>query len=148
MQNARLSELSSIERELLELIIVLPRVAHVALEQVCLEWLDSDPARQILDAYQQLWFSGQSLELDDVLKAIDDPLKELVATLAEQARAKNPYSQIYTPFRLQILTSRMCEIHEQRARSQKIAELQAKGLAEQEEQDILQTVIRESLRRQ
>jgi DNA primase len=76
---ARPSDLTPLERELLELVIVSPLVAPMALERVQPDWLQCDAARQMLDAYQELEFAGHPLDFESVLIALEDPsLKSLL----------------------------------------------------------------------
>lgn len=145
----RPGDLSPYERELLELIIVAPQVAPIALERVQSGWLECDAAQAMLDAYQQLEFSGQSLEFDSVLVALEDPsLKSLLVTLHEQANAKLGYTSESAEDRLRVLTHRMGERQDEMRRQQQVSELQKSDLSETEELDVLQDVIRQARLRQ
>jgi DNA primase len=145
----RPSDLSPFERELLELIIVAPEVAPVALERVQLGWLQCAAAQQMLDAYQQLEFDGQSLEFSSVLNALEDPsLKSLLVTLYEQANAKLRFTRESAENRLRVLTQRMGEQEDVLRRQQQISTLEKKELSPQDELDMLQDVIRQARLRQ
>lgn len=144
----RPGDLAPFERELLELIIVAPQVAPVALERVQPGWLECDAARAMLDAYQQLEFSGESLEFSSVLIALEDPsLKSLLVTLHEQANAKLHYTRDSAEHRLRVLTQRMGERQDALRRQHEMDSLQ-KGLPAEEELDILQQVVRQARLRQ
>lgn len=144
----RPGDLAPFERELLELIIVAPQVAPIALERVQSGWLECEAARAMLDAYQQLEFSGQSLEFASVLNALEDPsLKSLLVTLHEQANAKLQYTRDSAEHRLRVLTQRMGERQDLLRRQHQMDSLQ-KGLPEAEELDILQQVVRQARLRQ
>ncbi len=144
----RPGDLSPFERELLELIIVAPQVAPIALERVQSGWLECEGARAMLDAYQQLEFSGESLEFASVLNALEDPsLKSLLVTLHEQANAKLQYTRDSAEHRLRVLTHRMGERQDALRRQHQMDSLQ-KGLPEAEELDILQQVVRQARLRQ
>lgn len=145
----RPGDLSPFERELLELIIVAPQVAPIALERVQSGWLECPAAAQMLDAYQQLEFSGQSLEFESVLIALEDPsLKSLLVTLHEQANAKLRYTKDSAENRLRVLTHRMGEQQDVVRRQRQITDLQKKEFSEEEELNVLQDVIRQARLRQ
>ncbi len=142
------SDLSPFERELLELIIVAPQVAPIALERVQSGWLECEAAQALFDVYQQLDFSGASLEFDAVLVTLEDiSLKSLLVTLHEQAHAKLAFTRDSAEQRLRMLTQRLGERHEE-LRRQKVVEQLQKGVSETEELDILQDVIRQARLRQ
>ena len=148
-QLMRPGDLSPYERELLELIIVAPQVAPIALERVQSGWLECAAAQAMLDAYQQLEFAGQSLEFESVLVALEDPsLKSLLVTLHEQAQAKLGYTKVSAEDRLRVLTHRMGERQDAVRRLQLETELQKSNLSETEELDVLQDVIRQARLRQ
>jgi hypothetical protein len=143
------SDLSPFERELLELIIVAPEIAPVALERVQLGWLQCAAAKQMLDSYQQLEFDGQSLEFNSVLNALEDPsLKSLLVTLHEQANAKLRFTRESAENRLRVLTQRMGEQQDVLRRQQQISTLEKKELSPKDELDMLQDVIRQARLRQ
>ena len=145
----RPSDLSPLERELLELIIVSPLVAPVALERVQPEWLQCDAARQMLGAYQELEFAGQSLDFDSVLIALEDPsLKSLLVTLHEQANAKLSFTRETAESRLRALTFRMGELQDALRRQRQLVTLQSSRLSEEDELSLLTDVIRQARLRQ
>ena len=145
----RPNDLSPFERELLELIIVAPQVAPIALERVQSGWLECEAARAMLDAYEQLEFSGQSLEFDSVLIALEDPsLKSLLVTLHDQANAKLQFTRDSAEERLRVLTHRMGEQQDIVRQQRQVTELQNTNLSESEELDVLQDVIRQARLRQ
>ena len=145
----RPSDLSPLERELLELIIVSPMVAPVALERVQPDWLQCDAARQMLDAYQELEFAGQSLEFDHVLIALEDPsLKSLLVTLHEQATAKLSFTRETAESRLRALTYRMGELQDVQRRQRQMFELGSNNKSEEEKLSLLTDVIRQARLRQ
>ncbi|MEC8556699.1 MAG: DNA primase [Planctomycetota bacterium] len=141
--------LSPFERELLELIILAPQVAPIALERVQSGWLECAAARAMLAAYQQLEFAGESLEFESVLVALEDPsLKSLLVTLHEQAQAKLGYTKVSAEDRLRVLTHRMGERQDAVRRLQLETELQKSNLSETEEIGVLEDVIRQARLRQ
>ncbi len=120
----------------------------MALERVQLGWLECEAARAMLDAYEQLEFSGQSLEFASVLIALEDPsLKSLLVTLHEQANAKLHYTRDSPEDRLRVLTQRMGERQDELRRQHQMDTLQ-KELPEQEKSGILQQIVRQARLRQ
>ncbi len=143
------SDLSPFERELIELIITTPQVAPLALERVQSGWLQCPAAQQMLDAYQQLEFNGESLEFASVLVSLEDPsLKSLLVTLHEQAEEKLKFTSDSPENRLRVMTHRMGERQDVQRRQRQITDLQNKELSEQAELDLLQDVIRQARLRQ
>ncbi len=142
------SDLSPYERELIELIIIAPQVAPIALEQVQSEWLECEAARAMLDAYQQLEFSGAPLDFESVLVALEDPsLKSLLVTLHEQAQAKLIHNRQTPEERLRLLTERIGQRQQEADQQRLVAQLQ-RGVSEKEEIDILQEAVRQARLRQ
>ncbi|MCA9194721.1 MAG: DNA primase [Planctomycetales bacterium] len=144
----RPADLSPYERELLELIIVSPQVAPLALERVHTGWLETPAAGQMLDVYQELDFRGESLAFEHVLIALEDSsLKSLLVTLHEQAMAKLNYTRESPEGRLRVLTHRMGEQQDVRRREKQITEIQTCN-SEEEELRLLHDVIRQARLRQ
>jgi DNA primase len=145
----RPSDMSPLERELLELIIVSPLVAPVALERVLPEWVQCDAAKQMLDAYQELEFAGHPLDFDSVLVALEDPsLKSLLVTLHEQANAKLSFTRETAEHRLRALTFRMGELQDLQRQQRQIVELGSNRTSEEEKLNLLTDVIRQARLRQ
>ena len=145
----RPGDMSPLERELLELIIVSPLVAPVALERVQPEWLQCDAAKQMLDAYQELEFAGHPLDFDSVLIALEDPsLKSLLVTLHEQANAKLSFTRETAESRLRALTFRMGELQDVQRQQRQIVELGSNKRTEEEKLSLLTDVIRQARLRQ
>lgn len=143
------SALTPYERELLELILVAPEIAPLALERVQSGWLQCPAAQHMLNVYEQLEFSGQSLEFNHVLNVLEDPaLKSLMVTLYEQANAKLRFTRESAEHRLRVLTQRMGEQQDQLRRQQQIATLEKKELSPQDELNVLEDVIRQARLRQ
>lgn len=145
----RPGDMSPLERELLELIIVSPLVAPVALERVQPEWLQCDAAKQMLNAYQELEFAGQPLDFDSVMIALEDPsLKSLLVTLHEQANAKLSFTRETAESRLRALTFRMGELQDVQRQQRQIVELGSNKKSEEEKLSLLTDVIRQARLRQ
>jgi DNA primase len=145
----RPGDLPFFERDILELIIVAPHIAPLVLERVQSGWLQSEAVKQMMDAYQQLDFAGQSLEFDSVLSALEDPsLKSLLVTLHEEATAKLKSTGDTVENWLRVLTHRMGEQRDGLRRQRQITDLEDKSLSEEEELNLLQEVFRQEGLRQ
>jgi DNA primase len=141
----RPGDLTPVERELLELVISAPALAPLVLERVQPEWLESQAAQAMLDAYQDLEIEGHALDFDSVLLALEDPsLKSLLVTLAEQAKAKEQYVTDTPENRLRVLTQRMGQQQEERRRRRQLNTLQDGGLSHDDEMNLLSDMIRQA----
>jgi len=140
----RPGDLSPFERELLELIVVAPQVAPLALERVQAGWLECEASQRMLSAYEQLEFSGESLEFDNVLTNLEDStLKSLLVTLHEQAIAKMEKTNDSAEDRLRVLTLRMGQRQDALRQQAQLQQLQ-NAASEEEELSMLQDVIRQA----
>ncbi|MCC6508609.1 MAG: DNA primase [Pirellulaceae bacterium] len=141
----RPGDLSPVERELLELIISAPNLAPMVLERVLPEWLQSEAARLMLQAYHDLELEGYSLEFDSVLVAMEDPsLKSLMVTLYEQAQVKQQFVKDTPEQRLRVLTQRMGQQQEDVQRRRQLLQLEDGGLDDEAELNLLTDFIRQA----
>ncbi len=144
----RPGDLTPFERELLELIIVAPEVAPIALERVQSGWLECDAARRMLDAYQELDFAGNSLEFDSVLTNLEDSnLKSLLVTLHEQAVAKLERTTASAEQRLRDLTRTMGQRQDELEQQRIVSQIEENS-SEEKKLELLQDVIRQAKLRQ
>ena len=145
----RPSDMSPLERELLELIIVSPLVAPVALERVQPDWLQCDASRQMFNAYQELEYAGHPLDFDNVLIALEDPsLKSLLVTLYEQATAKLSFTRETAENRLRALTFRMGELQDVQRHQRQVVVLGSSQKSAEEKLSLLTDVLRQARLRQ
>lgn len=141
----RPGDLMPVERELLELIISAPNIAPMILERVVPDWITTDAARRMLEAYHELEFEGLSLEFDSVLVALEDPsLKSLLVTLYEQAQVKQQFVKDSPEERLRVLTQRMGKQQEELQRRHQLSLLANGGLDDQTELNLLSDFIRQA----
>lgn len=149
IKHYRPSDMSPLERELLELLIVAPQLAPLALERVLPEWLECEAAREMFAVYHELELDAQSLEFDNVLNALEDvTLKSLLVILHEQAQAKQRFVSDTPEHRLKVLTERMGQLQEHLRGQQQLLELGSGRLDESEELSLLNDVIRQARQRQ
>lgn len=141
----RPGDLTPVERELLELVISAPNIAPMVLERVVPDWITSEAARRMLEAYHELELDGQSLEFDSVLVALEDPsLKSLLVTLYEQAQVKQQFVKDTPEQRLRVITQRMGKQQEELHRRHQLSILANGGLDDQAELDLLSDFIRQA----
>lgn len=142
---ARPSDLSPIERELLELMIASPNLAPMVLERILPEWIESIAARKMLEAYNELELEGNSLEFESVLVTLEDPsLKSLLVTLFEQAQVKQKFVKDSPEQRLRVLTQRMGQRQEELQRRRQLSMLENGGLDDEAELNLLNDFIRQA----
>ncbi len=145
----RPSDLLPLERELLELMIIAPHLAPIALERIMPEWLESAAAREMLQAYQQLESMGIDLAFDSVLNALEDAsLKSLLVILFDKSQERQRFVKDTPEDRLRVLTQRMGERQEQMRRQQQENELGSERLDESEKLSLLNEMIRQARQRQ
>ncbi len=142
---ARPSDLAPIERELMELLVSAPSLAPVVLERVQPDWIESDMARAMFDAYQELELQGYSLEYASVLVAIEDAsIKSLMVTLYEESLAKQKFVKDTPEQRLRVLTQRMGQRQEEQQRRRQLMQLEDGGLDDETELRLLTDFIRQA----
>lgn len=79
-----------VDRELFETLIERPDLAAIAVEAIDGRWLSTETARQLLSAYQLLELEGASLDVRDVILAIEDEfLKNQLVAMDERVQAKS-----------------------------------------------------------
>ena len=64
--------LEGIDRELFETLIEAPELAGMAVEAIDPDWLESNTAKMLLSAYQDLELEGRQLDLDTVLLLLEN----------------------------------------------------------------------------
>jgi DNA primase len=78
-----------IDRELFEIMIEDPEFAPKAIEAIDPDWLETDAARSLMQAYQDLDLEGRELNLETLLLVVDsDGLKNTIVTMEERVRRR------------------------------------------------------------
>lgn len=133
-----LEPITGIDRELFETLIECPDLAGMAVEAIDPDWLQTNSAKMLLSAYQDLELAGHELDTQSLLLLIENEalknqvvtLQERVGQLAEQAAAtaEQRYHAIVTRYRDQ----------EQNAeKTRQIARLESQSMPEEEELALL-----------
>jgi len=126
--------LSAEETELLEILILHPELAPLALTDVAGEDLTSPPARELFQTYRRLEEGGHSLDFNSVLSEIEDPeLKHLLVKLDDLAQEKSPKAILDGHQRLQSVIRQFHQRHELREIRQRQAIFEQHVLSEEEE---------------
>ncbi|MEY4567347.1 MAG: primase [Planctomycetota bacterium] len=145
----RFSDLSKIDTELFEILILQADLAPLALERIAPNQLGSDCARALLQLYEQLEMSGQSLEFASVLASAEDPsIKSVLVSLEEECFRKAKRAPIEAYHRLQALLDRLNEQVHELAQQEVIRTLEEAKLSDEETIDVLEDILRQTRLRQ
>jgi len=138
----KLRDLDSREIELLEILVVHPDLAELAIREIEVGQLKSECVRTIYRTIHGIHDSGGTPDFGNVLTALDDPgLKNIWVELDERAHAKAAAAQTQAHDRLQGLISNFRYATMTRDRRQQLAALEEKRLDDQEELAVLQSLI-------
>ena len=138
----KLRDLDSREIELLEILVVHPELAELALREIEVGQLKSECVRIIYRTIHGIHDTGGTPDFGNVLTALDDPgLKNIWVELDERAHAKAAAAQTQARDRLQGLISDFRYTTMTRDRRQQLAALEEKRLDDQEELAVLQSLI-------
>jgi len=138
----KLRDFDAGEIELLEILVVHPELAELALREIEVGQLKSEPIRIIYRTIHGIYDTGGAPDFGNVLTALDDPgLKNIWVELDERAHAKAAAAQTHSRDRLQGLIDIFRYATMTRDRRQQLAALEEKRLDDQEELDVLQNLI-------
>ena len=130
--------LSGIDRELFETLIESPDLAAMAVEAIDPDWLETNSAKMLLSAYQDLDIQGRDLTAETIMMLVEnDALKNEVVTLQFRvAQSEGKLAQSAEQRYLAIIERyRMRESDAETSRT--IARLETSALAEDEEIELL-----------
>lgn len=137
-----LTALSGMDRELFETLIECPELAAMAVEAVDPQWLQSDAAKMLLSAYQDLDLQGRTLDLDSLLLIIEnEQLKSHVVDLHERVRKRGDASGESPEARYAATMTRYREREFVEEKNRHIARLESRTLEVDEEVALLQELI-------
>ena len=144
-----LRTLPGADAELLEILVLHPELAPIALTDVADDDLGSLVARQIFQTYRRLEEGGYALDFHSVLSEIEDPqLKHLLVEIDDQAQEKSPKALLDGPSRLRSVIRQFHQRHELRELRQTEAALEQRAFNEQEELSVLANMIAAKRRQQ
>ena len=130
--------LSGMDRELFETLIESPELAAMAVESIDPDWLESNTAKMLLSAYQDLDLEGRDLTLESLMLVLEnDDLKNQVVTLEERVRRREGHSTQTTVERYAGVVLRYREREFSAEKNRQIAKLASSALAEDEEEALL-----------
>jgi DNA primase len=145
----KLSDLLPHESELLELLVQHPELAATALAEIADDDLASEPAKAVLRTYRQLEEAGQSLEFGAVLAEIENlSLKSLLVHLDDLASRKAEKALVDPATRMRSVIGKFQQRHEQRQLKEAELALAEKRFDEQEEMNVLSSLIAAKRRQQ
>ena len=138
-------ELSIVELELLEILVLHTDLVPMAIERVAPENMTSQTALAIFQLYLDLELEGHALDFQSILTAAEDPgLKNTLVTIEQHALLKSSKAAMDAKTRLESLCQRWADQDPfDSVRSQRNA-LQDSTLDEQTQLDLLQSLIRQA----
>lgn len=142
-------DLDPCDAELLELLTQHPELAATVFEEVAATELTNDSSRVIYEKYQVVLKQGEPVEFTRILTELEDPqLKSLLVSLDEQATEKERHAQEDASARLRRLIDHIRLRREESERQASFAALEEQRLGEQEELDLLQSLVDQQRKRQ
>lgn len=131
--------LSGVERELFEILIESPEVAAMAVESIDASWLQSNTAKMLLSAYQDLDLDGRDLDAASVLVLLEnDFLKNQIINLQERIERRAGHVLEPPHVRYTAILTRFREREFDAEKSRQIQKLQSASLPEDEELAMLE----------
>lgn len=144
-QLTQLRPLASLERDLFEALIENPDLAMTAVEAIDPDWFETNTAKMLLSAYQDLEFDGQQLDIDSVLLLVEnEQLKNQLVTLQERISRRTSELPQTAEQRYTAVISRFQELAFSNEQTKKIEQLASELLPEDEEVAILEAMIAEA----
>jgi DNA primase len=141
----RFTDLSVMDRELFEILILQADLVPLALERIAPGQLSCDCARELLAIYQRLEMAGESLQFASVLSSTEDAsLKSVLVSLEEDCFRKSKRKPIEAYHRLQALLDRWHEQVVEKTQQEIIRTLEEAKLSDEETLDVLQDLVRQA----
>lgn len=133
-----LQPITGIDRELFETLIECPELAGMAVEAIDADWLQTNSAKMLLSAYQDLDLAGHELTTESLLLMIEnEPLKNQVVTLQERVSRRAGQLAVTAEQRYHAIVIRYREQEQNAEKTRQIAQLEARSLPEDEEMALL-----------
>jgi len=109
------------------------------------DWFETNTAKMLLSAYQDLEFDGQQLDIDSVLLLVEnEQLKNQLVTLLERINRRTSELPQTAEQRYNAVMSRFQELAFSNEQTKKIEQLASELLPEDEEVAILEAMIAEA----
>ncbi|MEC8473215.1 MAG: toprim domain-containing protein, partial [Planctomycetota bacterium] len=138
----KLRPLASLERDLFETFIENPELAITAVEAIDPDWFETNTAKMLLSAYQDLEFDGHQLDIESVLLLVEnEQLKNQLVTLQERVHKREGELPQTAEQRYNAVVSRLRDLAFSNEQSRKIEQLASELLPEDEEVAILEAMI-------
>ncbi|QDT04542.1 DNA primase [Rubripirellula lacrimiformis] len=140
----RLVPLAGLDRQLFETLIESPDMAAMAVEAIDPEWFESNTAKMLMSAYQDLELAGRELDVDSLLLLVEnEQIKNQIVTLQERVKQREGrfpetpeqrYTMIMALYRKREVTTE---------KTRQIQKLASASLGEDEEVALLNRLIEE-----
>lgn len=128
-----------LDRELFEALIETPDFVSQAIEAVEESWLKTESARHLMRAYQALELAGMSLDISDLLLAVEDEfLKNQLVILEHRVSLKSESATLPPSQRFVSILQRYRDIQTQMETQQRIAQLDSPQIPDDEQLDMLE----------
>ncbi len=138
----RYGDMSPMDRELFEIMILEPDSVPFAIERFPSTILGSEPARRLWKLYTDLELAGYALDFDSVMSATEDPeLKNILVCLETEATEKVQFLKVEANDRLHALCERLATQDQAMQDQLRVRELESRRLAADDELSLLQQVI-------
>ena len=138
----RFTEMSPMDRELFEIMILAPDSIPFTIERFPSTILGSEAARRLWRLYTDLELAGYALDFDSVMSATEDPsLKNILVCLEMEATEKLQFLKVEPEDRLHALCERLATQDQAMQDQLRVRELESKLLAADDELNLLQQVI-------
>ena len=130
--------LDGIDRELFETLIDSPDLAAVAVEAIDPDWLESNTAKMLLSAYQDLELAGRDLDVDSVLLILENEyLKNQVVSLENRVQQRQGKSIQTAEDRYASIMQRYRQRESDAEKTRQIARLETASMPPDEEDALL-----------
>lgn len=144
-----ISQLTTHEQELFEILVLHPELVPVAIERIGVEDMSGPLARLLLSTYLELEVAGETLDFPRVLTEVEDAqLKNILVELDERAQRKAALAEESAMARLNGLIRDFAWERAAHASRDKVVALEEQRLNNQEELDLLTELIQQERERQ
>ena len=139
---AQLRPLAGIDRDFFEALIENPELAATAVEAIDPDWFESNTARMLLSAYQDLDLAGRDLDCQTLLLLIEnEQLKNVVVSIQERMSQRQGKLPETAEQRYAAIMARYRERAFAAENSKQIEKLESATLTNEDEMSVLKALI-------
>ncbi|WP_237607557.1 DNA primase [Roseimaritima sediminicola] len=137
----RWAPIEGIDRELFEILIEQPDLAPMAIETFDIDSLETDSARKILEAYQELDLAGRALDVQSLLLTVEeDALRNMIVTMDERVQRRAGQLTASPEQRYRDVHDRFQQRQWNVQRQRHLATLDAAGVSDDEATELLRNL--------